>query len=501
MNSYFMPMKILWNSFVSATIAVVILTGFKLITDGKNFAEQDLFQVNFGNFSWLFMELGPFLILGILGGLYGYSFTKLNRYFANFRHVVRRRVCSMLRVSLEYGTYVEISIIVVITGLLNFPIPLARLSLNTYLKLIFQDCTDSADEQFICNTSTSGSIIKLGYIALQGFFLSAYSYGLDLPGGILMPTLVIGATTGRALGIIAQVIQSHFSWDSLATCTAKSCLVSPSSYAVIGAASFMTGITKLTMCVVVIMFEMTGAVTYVLPIMFGVMTSKFTNDWLCTKNIYDTELLSFNRNENGGVNSGKGTGLVTFSTLTTTEKAKLPDVTVQHVMIPLHRMKCLCIHPEVPYTVASIYNFTKDTHEMYPVITSYEDPTYFGYVSKQELLDSLNNLPSTPIQIVVPQVENYDMSTPKLELFPQKQIIVANPKTQLNLIIHEFEKLYINYMCILQDGKLAGFIDRFILTKLIESDTVVEPECFSDVDDDIELSDLRLNRKSIELIT
>ena len=73
--------------------------------------------------------------------------------------------------------------------------------------------------------------------------------------------------------------------------------MSPSSYAVIGAASFMTGVTKLTMSVVVIMFEMTGAVTYVLPIMGGVMTSKFVSDWLTPNNIYDTwlQIISTNR--------------------------------------------------------------------------------------------------------------------------------------------------------------------------------------------------------------
>ena len=115
-----------------------------------------------------------------------------------------------------------------------------------------------------------------------------------------MPSLVMGAMTGRFLGIITQAIQLKFNWESLATCTADSCLVSPSSYAVIGAASFMTGVTKLTMSVVVIMFEMTGAVTYVLPIMGGVMTSKFVSDWLTPNNIYDTWLQNnFNQSSDG----------------------------------------------------------------------------------------------------------------------------------------------------------------------------------------------------------
>ena len=54
------------------------------------------------------------------------------------------------------------------------------------------------------------------------------------------------------------------------------------------------------MSVVVIMFEMTGAVTYVLPIMGGVMTSKFVSDWLTPNNIYDTWLQNnFNQSSDG----------------------------------------------------------------------------------------------------------------------------------------------------------------------------------------------------------
>ncbi|RLV96593.1 hypothetical protein JA1_000165 [Spathaspora sp. JA1] len=506
MSSYFPPMKIMWNSFVSATIAVVVLTGFK----GNNFQEQDLFQVNFGNFSWLFMEIFPFLVLGLLGGVYGYGFTQLNSYFETMRQEIRTRLCDLFKMRSNYGKYLEILVIVVITTLLNFPFPMARLSLDTYLKLLFQECTET-DTTPICQASTATMIIKLIYITTQGFFLSAYSYGLELPGGILMPTLVIGASTGRILGIIALAIQSKFAGESMATCTAKSCLISPSSYAVIGAASFMTGITKLTMCVVVIMFEMTGAVTYVLPIMFAVMTSKFMNDWLCVSNIYDVELSHFNRSANvstntstttDAVNLGKGTGLVSFNTLTTTEKAKLPDVSVESVMIPLNRMKCLYVHPEIEYTANSLYNLTKDNHQGYPVILSQEDPVYLGYVTKLELLTSLNELPVTnTIQIDIPQYESHGSIT-KLRLYPQQQMIITNPETSLIQIIHEFEKLYLNYMTIVQDGKLVGFIDRFMINKLLEGEVVhVESWEGDEFFGGVELSDLRVNRKSIELIT
>ena len=164
-----------------------------------------------------------------------------------------------------------------------------------------------------------------------------------------MPSLVLGASTGRLLGIISQALQNQFDWESLATCTQNSCLVSPSSYAVIGAASFVSGITKLTMCVVVIMFELTGAITYVLPIMCSVMVLKFVNDWLCNDNIYDAWLKNhFNRYENqkGEPNEGNGNGLCDFINLTSSVKNRLPDVKIARAMVPIERTKFLCLLPD-----------------------------------------------------------------------------------------------------------------------------------------------------------
>ncbi|KAK6880167.1 H(+)/Cl(-) exchange transporter 5 [Candida tropicalis] len=391
----------------------------------------------------------------------------------------------------------------------------------------------------MCSSSNDFTLVKLLYIVTEGFLLTSYTFGVDLPGGILMPSLVLGATTGRFVGILSQILQSKFNWESLATCTEQSCVVSPSSYAVIGAASFMTGITKLTMCVVVIMFEMTGAVTYVLPIMCGVMTSKFVNDWLCPNNIYDTWLQNnFNQKDDDYdlqqsqnlVNHGKGTGLISFSNSTSTIKTKLPDISVKSLMVPLNQVKCLCLIPENgDYTLSNLTSFINDDcHEGYPMIINYSNPVYLGYVPKSHLLSKLSNLDdsTTPISF---QVENLPTSALSIQLhyerklndfihldiIPTRSPFKFNEDTPGLLIIEAFEKLNLNKLVIFKDdGIMCGFIDRFILTNLVNDkfeglvNEFNDFEAINEYDLETGLSnemlstgDLRINRKSIELIT
>lgn len=64
----------------------------------------------------------------------------------------------------------------------------------------------------------------------------------------------------------------------------------PQVYSVIGAASAVGGLTRMTISLVVIIFELTGAVELVLQIMMAVMISKFTADYFSVDGIYEGEL-------------------------------------------------------------------------------------------------------------------------------------------------------------------------------------------------------------------
>ena len=531
--SYFIPTKVMWNSFIGSTIAVVVLVGFKMFTEGDDFNEQDLFKVEFGSVSWLIMEIIPFIALGVLGAFYGCYFISLNAKFLSMqmRRKVQLKLCSLFKVGSENGGYLEILVLFLLTSLLNYPVTITRLPLNACLKILFTDCketettntntntdtntntnTNTNSTNFMCNSSTPITTLKLLYIAVQGFFFSCYTFGTMLPGGVLMPSLVIGATCGRFVGILSQLIQTYLV-GSLDICTQNSCLVSPSSYAVIGAGAFMTGVTKLTMCVVVILFELTGAVLYVLPIMLAVMVLKFVSDYLCEVNIYDSWLkYNFNviNDENGVYNAGKGNGICNYSNATSTVKSKLPEARVADVMVPITTAKALqLVPPGPPWTVASLYDFLNDNHEGYPFVASIDNPVNLGYVHKQDLYQQLGQLdvashteisfdidvaPSDVLSQLARYQQQYQMVP--IHVDPEYQYIIMNEKTSLVLLIEVFEKLHLNYLLVKnanQQQLTIGFVDRFMVGRLIDNG-------FEGVREGGDVG-VRRERMSIELIT
>jgi chloride channel 3/4/5 len=70
-------------------------------------------------------------------------------------------------------------------------------------------------------------------------------------------------------------------------CNPETECVTPGTYALVGAAAVLAGVTRMTVSLTVIMFELTGALTYILPIMITVMVSKTVGDQISRGGIYD----------------------------------------------------------------------------------------------------------------------------------------------------------------------------------------------------------------------
>merc|ERR1719393_545809 len=62
--------------------------------------------------------------------------------------------------------------------------------------------------------------------------------------------------------------------------------VEPGVYAMVGAASVLGGVCRVTISLVVIMFELTGGLEFIVPFMIAVLFAKWTGD-LFTGGIYD----------------------------------------------------------------------------------------------------------------------------------------------------------------------------------------------------------------------
>lgn len=110
-------------------------------------------------------------------------------------------------------------------------------------------------------------------------FLVIISYGCKVPAGIFVPSMAIGASFGRMVGIFVQHLHESFPESAFfAACEPDGPCITPGTYAFLGAAAALSGIMHITVSVVVIMFELTGALTYILPTMIVVGVTKAVSE-------------------------------------------------------------------------------------------------------------------------------------------------------------------------------------------------------------------------------
>jgi chloride channel 3/4/5 len=119
-------------------------------------------------------------------------------------------------------------------------------------------------------------------------FLVIISYGCKVPAGIFVPSMAIGASFGRMVGILVQWLYELFP-DSpfFSACHPDAPCITPGTYAFLGAGAALSGIMHITVSVTVIMFELTGALTYILPTMIVVGVTKAVGDCFSKGGIAD----------------------------------------------------------------------------------------------------------------------------------------------------------------------------------------------------------------------
>jgi len=90
-------------------------------------------------------------------------------------------------------------------------------------------------------------------------------YGSSVPGALFVPSLLAGAAWGRLIG-------------SLLTQAMPALKIDPGAFALIGAASLLGGITRMTLALTVILIESTANKSFGLPLMMSLLVAKWVGD-------------------------------------------------------------------------------------------------------------------------------------------------------------------------------------------------------------------------------
>ncbi len=137
----------MWRSFFAALVAAFTLRSINPFGNTR----LVLFYVEFHT-PWHLLELIPFVLLGIFGGLWGAFFVRANIAWCR----LRKNTC------LGHYPVLEVVVVTLFTALLAFPIEYTRMSSSELISELFNDC-GLLDSSKLCgytsnSESTSGSV-------------------------------------------------------------------------------------------------------------------------------------------------------------------------------------------------------------------------------------------------------------------------------------------------------------------------------------------------------
>lgn len=306
--------KLTWRAFFCAMTTISTLFAIRNVDSwwGQanveklfSFGEFNSLSGDASNFSiW---ELTLFILIGCLGGLIGAVFNAANEHLTIWR---------MKRVNFsKTRRFLEVIVISILVSVVAFLMPLiwSRCTelptdmqdwsnqeknlvealvpfgcepgkeYNEVASLIFTEADVAIKQLFhfrevgVDDTSTFSSgalfLFFIPYITL-----ATIVYGIAVPSGLFVPSLLAGAAFGRLCGHLLHKLDHT-----------NGTFADSGTYALMGAAAVLGGMARMTISLTVILLEATGDMQYVLPLMLTLMSARFTGN-VFNEGLYDIHI-------------------------------------------------------------------------------------------------------------------------------------------------------------------------------------------------------------------
>lgn len=341
-------LKTMWRSYFCALVSTAVLASVNPFRSGQIV----LFSVNY-NSDWHFFEVIFFILLGLFGGFFGIFLIKWNLRAQGFRK----------KYLANYAVQ-EAVILASITALICYFNVFLRLDMTESMQTLFKEC-DNGWDHIVCDTSRRPFVVfsLIAAIVIRTF-LVIITYGCKVPAGIFVPSMAIGAIFGRLIGIMVQALQENFSDSAFfASCPLEGTCITPGTYAFLGAAAALSGVLHITVTVVIIMYELTGALNYIIPTMIVVGVTQAVGDRWGKGGITD-QVIWFNG----------------FPFIDTKEE--------HHFNAPIKKAmaKKIVSFPAQGMTLQEIEAIISDNdHQGYPIIDNTDSKYLLGYIGRSEL--------------------------------------------------------------------------------------------------------------------
>ncbi|TGZ68542.1 hypothetical protein CRM22_004216 [Opisthorchis felineus] len=457
--SYYFPMKTMFRSFFCAMVSANVLR--MLNPYGSD--TMIMFSVDY-KAQWHILELLPFAFLGLLGGIFGTIFNRMNLF-----------ICR-LRKSTWLGRYPvrEVLIVTLVTAVVSFPHVYLRMNTSELIRLLVTQCSPD-DDMSICDyrinvsdpvgkvlgihpagPTMSTAMALLVTALLLKLLLTVFTFGIKVPTGLFIPSLAAGAIMGRMLGVaIEQLVVTNANHPFVTRmCKSSQPCINPGLYAMVGAAATLGGVTRMTISLVVVMLELTGGLNYIIPLMVAAMVSKWTGDRLTNGSIYEEHIRL-----NG------------YPYLCGHDELEHTWIAAD-VMQPSDPDSPLLVLTQIGMTVKDLETLLSLSDvKGFPVVVSQHSLYLVGWVTRRDLRWTLDRERQLDTNIVEDSPVYFVSSTdvaPDDSDFPQlnlHSIVDLSPttvtdQTPMDTVLDYFRKLGLRQILVTHNGRLLGILTK-----------------------------------------
>ncbi|XP_061402384.1 chloride channel protein 2-like, partial [Musca vetustissima] len=262
-----------WRGFFAAVCGATV---FRLLAVWFQNADtvRAVFLTNFTTeFPFDPQELFVFALMGVVCGLGGAAYVWVHR-----RYVLFMRSNKKMNKFLQKNRFLYPGFLALLVSTISFPLGTGQfiageLGTHEQVTQLFSNFTWSRDDLTVEQaaivthwvTPYTNVFINLTCYVIFTFVFSIIASTIPVPSGIFIPVFKIGAGLGRLIGE-----SMHLWFPNGVRYGGRLSPINPGGYAVVGAAAFSGAVTH-TVSVAVIVFEMTGQITHVVPVMIAVL--------------------------------------------------------------------------------------------------------------------------------------------------------------------------------------------------------------------------------------
>lgn len=447
------PIRTMLRAFVGGSVAAMTLAYLDPTGTGK----LTMFNCPY-EFPPHWIEYPVFVLIGIGGGLVGTCFVHFN-----VKVSVNRAPGTWFRSKCHI--ILEVATISFVTAVTSYYLLSTRVLSNVAIRAFFHDCHDAElmaggtlkpENQLnwmlgVCTPDgkpdTTFAVAQLLLLcAALRWVQMTFTFGTGAASGLFIPSLLVGAALGRIIGNYMYILNGDLQFAPLGGSEPGPDFVNgikPGMYAMLGAAATLGGVCRVTISLVVIMFELTGGLQLVVPFMIVCMLAKWVGDYF-TIGIYDYLILV----------------------------RKYPflhepdEVTFTHFAGDLMDTSMDCLHPDCG-TIGKLIDFLEDgKYGGYPVTKSPNDPYLYGYCHTDAFLNFLkkekanNTFVTGDTPVVFEKIAGGKPGALNASKYLDEGVMVVVPETPATQLQGIFRNLGVKLVLVRKGANLVGIITK-----------------------------------------